>query len=231
MNRDDVRRAQDFVERQIVRAGFLRALGRKRRPPRDNLHAEGARDRRDLDADFSHAENAERLASEHVAQNERPLAAAHRRVARRDAPHDVDHEAEGELRDAVAAGRERDDDAGGGRRLHIDMIGVIAGLRDELQIRQRAEKRRREARALADRDHGLHALQRMRGVVLGSELVRKNLDPVPGFEPCERRRALDRALIIVEDGDVHFIFLFARRRLAAPFSEPAQSAGAYSRWR
>ena len=111
-------------------------------------------DPRDVLADAAEPDEPERLAVQDRRERRRPLAAAQRRVARRNLAHHGLRETDRELRgaDRVAARGLRDHDARVRRGLEVDVRGVVAGLRDHLHVGQLREQLARELRALAVRD-------------------------------------------------------------------------------
>ena len=122
----------------------------------DNVHAEPDCPARDLLADPTEAEHAERLALELDSTPLRPLPAAllERRMGLRDVACKRNHQPDGLLggRDDRRLRCVRDDDAPPGRRLDVDVVDADARTPDHLQIRGPLDQVGRELRRRANHD-------------------------------------------------------------------------------
>jgi len=83
------------------------------------------------------------------------------------------------------------------------MVGVIAGLGDQLDIGERFEQFCGELGALADRNDRLRAFEGLNQFFFGREFFGEDLNFGPLPEARDRGRAFKGALVIVEDGDFH----------------------------
>src|ERR1051325_9394615 len=223
---DDVRALEELVELHQPGGGLARALGRERRPPGQDLHAERSRDRRHLAADPAEPDDAELLAAQRPTGKGGPLAAVHRLVGLRNAPHHRKHQAKGELDRRVREHPHRLEVRRGHAEQHaracrggdIDVVGVVAGLGDELEGRKPLEEGRVEARALAQRDQDRVLAQPIeRGELLGEDVHRH-----AAAQARDGGVVVENTVVIVEYGNFH---LATRRVPVSPRSARERLGG------
>ena len=162
VDRDDVRFAQQLIQFAPPGPGSERCLFGEPRTPRQHAHPERRGDPGDVPADVAQSEDAERLPMQHGRERRHPLAAPDRRIRARDLAHHRHRQADRQLSGAPRkpAGRLGDDHPALRGRSQVDVIRMIAGLRDDAQVRQPFEQRAGELRALAVRDQGIESAQR-----------------------------------------------------------------------
>ena len=109
----------------------------------------------------------------------------------------------GQVRRAVAARRQADDDAALGRRVHVDVIGVIAGLRDELEIGEFSQQGGGKfVRSRTGMIAWLPLSASTTSVFMG-KLFGENLHVGFLTQPRDRFGGRNGMLVVVEDGDFH----------------------------
>ena len=142
-----------------------------------------------------------------------PFAPAHALVGLRDAPEYGNHEAEGQLDSGARYGTHRvqvrrchaHEHArlrGGG---HVDVIRVVASLRDELQLRQRLEEGCIEPSALAQCDQ-----YRVTTQPLERQFIGVHVDRDAAAQTLNRRVGPEDAMVVVQHCDPHVPSSFRR---------------------
>ena len=188
MQREEVGGREDVVlRRSVLDAELAKALVRDERVVGDHLHAEADRPARDLLADPSEPEHAERLALELDPSPLRPLPPAllERGVRLRDVARERHHQPDGLLGRGDHGGLRRvgDDDAAPRRRRDVDVVDAHAGTPDHLQVRGALDQVGRELRGRADHDRVVPVddlLERRRLVFVDLELRAEQVDPGVG---------------------------------------------------
>ena len=153
VQRDDVRGAEQLVELHQLRSRGARARLRRERVVRDDAHLEAGRPARDLRANTTDADEAQRLAAQLAADElrARPLAGADAAVRVGDAPQQRQCERDrvfGRGHD-VAERCVHDVHAVGGRRGDVDVVHANAGAADHRETRSGIEDLRRHFRLAA----------------------------------------------------------------------------------
>ena len=106
----------------------------------------------------------------------------------------------GRVRSAAAGGGNHDAPLGAGR--DVDVIGIAAGLGDQLQLRQFLDDGTRKRRALLGQQYRVGVGQprrELRGILLG---VTEHHDIV-ALQPRKSRELAKRILVIIENSDFH----------------------------
>ena len=201
VDRHDVRLAQEIVGLAALDPGGARGILGESRTPRQHTHPERERDVGDVPADVPQAEDSHRLSVQHPCERRPPLPAAHRVVSGGNLAHDRDREPDRELRRSPrkAPGGLRDHDAALGGGGQVDVIRVIAGLRDDAHVGQLLEQCTRESRAFPIGEERIESTQR-RGLAVWP---REDADLGALAQPPHARRALVRLVDVVENRDAH----------------------------
>ena len=148
VDRDEVALLEQLVEREQLHAELLGARARDVGVVGDDAHVERLQARGDERADAAEADDADGLLEQLGAgvRAALPLPAGERRVRGRDVAGEAQDVADGQLggRDDVGGRRVDDHDAGGRRRLDVDVVEPDAGAGDDLEhaARPRSPRRR-----------------------------------------------------------------------------------------
>ena len=186
------------------RAGGLGALGGEILAPGQDLHAEGAPDRRHARPEPAEPEDRERPAVQRRADGLLPAALAHALVLLRDVPHQRQDQPPGELRRRVlriAAAGVRDRDAALLRGRKVEGAVVRPGHDDELQGRQALDQRARHRHALAQEADDVEVGKRACRLILGRKVAVEDDELAIGRKRAPVGHRHGDALVVVEDRD------------------------------